>query len=197
MPGGTLSIAMRTGTRCARRTTGIDRIGIGQSLRAGSGIRHADAARHRGDMAEDGLRITHQLRLDAIADADPRQFGFFEVPVDPIAVGVDNRDIDTALMGVVADPHLQVRYIAVDRAANPGSAQIDLRLCFLLLGGFEGGFGLHRGARKDLLLLWGGREIRKALPPLGLYFFDLQISSPLLDLRFGDAQRDLDRKNVV
>ena len=56
-------------------------------------------------MAEDGLRITHQLRLDAITDADPCHLGLFEICIDPIAVSVDDREVGPSLMRIVADPH--------------------------------------------------------------------------------------------
>ena len=84
---------MRTGTRSREADPGEDRVDVGQSLRAACGVRHADAARYAGHVSEDGLGVSHQLRFDAIADADPRQLGLLEVPVDPIAVGVDDRDI--------------------------------------------------------------------------------------------------------
>ena len=45
----------------------IDRVDVGQPLRAGRCIRHADAARHGGHVPEDGLSVSHQLCLDAIA----------------------------------------------------------------------------------------------------------------------------------
>ena len=45
----------------------IDRVDVGQPLRAESSIRHADAARHGGHMPEDGLSASHQPCLDAIA----------------------------------------------------------------------------------------------------------------------------------
>ena len=133
-------------------------------------------------MSEDGLGVSHQLRFDAIADADPRQLGLLEVPVDPIAVGVDDRDIGAALMGKIADPHQEVRDVAIDWAANLGSAQIDLCLRHLLLRCFERGFRLHRGAGEGLLFLRGGREIREPLSPLGLRLLDLQISRLLPQL---------------
>ena len=95
---------------------------LGSPCAPACGVRHADAARHAGHMAEDGLGVSHQLRFDAIADADPRQLGLLEVPVDPIAVGVDDRDIGAPLMGKIADPHQEVGDIAVDRAANLGAA---------------------------------------------------------------------------
>ena len=95
-------------------------------------------------------------------------------------------------MGKVADPHQEVRDIAVDRAANSGSTQIDLRLRHLLLRCFEGGFRLHRGTGKGLLFLRSGREIREPLSPLGLHLLDLaRIGGPLLRLRRVDAQRNL------
>jgi hypothetical protein len=75
----------------------VDRVDIGQSLRADGGIRHANATGHRGHMPKDGLSVSHQLRLDAIPDANPRHLGLFEVPVDPIAVSVDHRDVSHAL----------------------------------------------------------------------------------------------------
>jgi hypothetical protein len=92
-------------------------------------------------------------------DADSRQLGLLEVPVNPIAVGVDDRDIGGSLVGEIADPHQEVRDIAIDRAANLGSTQIGLCLRHLLLRCFERGFRLDRGAGIGLLFLRGGREI--------------------------------------
>src|SRR5262245_59012037 len=134
-------------------------------------------------MTEDGLRVTHQLRLDAIADADPRQLGLLKIAVDPVAVGIDDRDVSAALMRKVAGPHQKVGDIAIDRAANLGSAQVDLRLRYLLLRSVESSLCVDRGAGKDLLFLRGSRQARQPLPPLGLNLLDLQIGGPLLCLR--------------
>ena len=94
-------------------------------------------------------------------------------------------------MGKIADPHQEVRDIAIDGAANLGSTQIDLRLRHLLLRRFERGFRLDRGAGEGLLFLRGGREIREPLSPLGLHLLDLQIGGLLPQLRPVFLQRHL------
>jgi|HubBroStandDraft_2_1064218.scaffolds.fasta_scaffold1981545_1 hypothetical protein len=69
-------------------------------------------------MSYDRLRIAHQLRLSAIPDTDSRHFCFFEIPVDLEAVGIDDGDIAGSRMRKIADPHKQVRDIAIHRAAH-------------------------------------------------------------------------------
>src|ERR1700681_1271619 len=88
-------------------------------------------------MSDDRLRIAHQLRLRAILNTDSRHFCFFEIPVDPEAVGIDDGDIAGSDMRKIADPHKQVRDIAVLRAAHLSSLKVNLRLSELLLSGIE------------------------------------------------------------
>ena len=150
-------------------------------------------------MARDGLGVTHQFRLDAIADADPRHLRLLEVAVDPVAVAVGDRDVGGALMREVADAHQQVRDIAVHRAANLRAFQVYFRLGELLLGRLEGRFGLDRRPGEDLLFLRAGRDARQVLPALGLDLLDLQIGGLLRHDRLVrlDGNREIERVDHV
>ena len=66
------------------------------------------------------------------------------------------------LVGIAFDTHpqQQVGDVTVHRAANLGSAQVDFSLSDLLLHGFERGLCLDCIPLIDLLLVWGGRQIR-------------------------------------
>src|ERR1700746_79085 len=104
-------------------------------------------------MSDDGLRIAHQLRLRAIPDTNSRHFCFFKIPVDPEAVGIDDGDIAGSGMRKIADPHKQVRDIAVHGAAHLGPLEVNVSLSELLLSGIERGLRLNGIAGIDLLLL--------------------------------------------
>src|ERR1700758_1155580 len=118
-------------------------------------------------MSDDRLRIAHQLRLGAIPNTDSRHFCFFEVPVDPKAVGVDDGDIGGSDMRKIADAHEQVSNKAVYGTAHLGPLQVNLGLSELLLSGVERGLRLNGIAGKDLLLRGRG-QVRQMLTPLGL-----------------------------
>ncbi len=90
-PGGTVSIAMRTGMRCASRT----------QVRSGSpwaAPTHwwrrdvADAAAEAFDMAGQRGVVAHQLDARRVADMDPLDLGLFEIAVHPERVGIDDGD---------------------------------------------------------------------------------------------------------
>src|SRR6202161_1671610 len=104
-------------------------------------------------MSDDWLRIAHQLCLRAIPNTDSRHLCFFEIPVDPEAVGVDDGDIAGSSMRKIADPHKQIRDIAVHGAPHLGPSKVNLRLSELLLSGIERGLRLNGIAGIGLLLL--------------------------------------------
>ena len=58
---------------------------------------------------------------------DRVQVGFFEIAVNPIGTGVDQRDQIFADRGVITELRQQVRHIAVDRRADLSALQIDPR----------------------------------------------------------------------
>jgi hypothetical protein len=64
--------------------------------------------------------------------------GFLEIAVDPIAVGIDHRDVVHARVSIVSDPHQKIGDIAVHGTADLRPLEVDVGLRDLLLGGVEG-----------------------------------------------------------
>src|SRR5882672_11482698 len=117
---------------------GVDWIDVGQALGAWRGVRDADATGHRLDPPHNRIAIAHQHRFGAVADADMGHLGFLEITVDPIAAGIDHRDVVRARVNIVAYPHQKIGDIAVHGAAHLRPFEVDVGLCNLLLGGVEG-----------------------------------------------------------
>ncbi len=132
-------------------------------------------------MSEDRLRVAHQLRLGAIADAHPRQFRLFEIAVDPKTVGIDHGNIADTGDRKVSDPQQEVGDVTVDGTDDVGPLQVQFRLGELVCRCLIRGFRLHRVASKDLLFLGSRGKVGQTLTPCGLDLLDLEVCGPLID----------------
>jgi hypothetical protein len=72
-PGGTSSMWMRTGMRCAKRT----------QVKVGLRVRDVDRAGDAVDAPARDLIMTHQLNLGPIAHADGSKIRLIEISVGP------------------------------------------------------------------------------------------------------------------
>ena len=132
---------------------GVNRIDVGQPLGARRSVRYADAPSDRLHVSDDRFGVTHQLRLSAIANTDPRHFRFFEIAIDPKAVGIDHRDVGYSRRRIIPHPQQQVGDIAIDGTEDLGPFKVQFGLSKLLLRRIELGLRLSRVAGIGLLLL--------------------------------------------
>ena len=89
--------------------------------------------------------------------------GFLKIAIDPIAVGIDHRDIGGAYPSIVTHAHQKISDIAVHGTAHLGPLEVDVGLGDLLLGSVESGLRLGSVAGKYLLLFrCSGRDSKGA-----------------------------------
>ena len=133
-------------------------------------------------------------RLDVVSDMDVGELRFLEIRVDPIGIFVDHRDVGRASPRGVADPHQEVRDVAVDGRTNLRPLQIDIGLRKCCFGARKGSLRHLRIAVEHLLLLNRGGQRRKNRPPGVLRFLDCEVSLTIQDVRFRVVQRDFEIK---
>src|SRR5262249_56861849 len=102
---------------------------------------------------------TSWFRFGKISESHPCNLRLLKIAIEPVTVGVDDRNIGYSRVRIVTNPQQEVGDVTVHRAANLGSVQIDFSLSDLLLHGFERSLCLDCIAFICLLLLWGRRQI--------------------------------------
>src|ERR1700730_15555821 len=102
-------------------------------------------------MATNDLAVSHQLDGCWVVLMDLPKTGLLEVAVDPEGVGVDDGDYLLADIGVVAELCQQIGHVAVDRRADDGPAEIELRLGNSGLVQGDDRLGLTQRARRLLV----------------------------------------------
>ena len=99
------------------------------------------------------LAIAHQLDRGRVADLDRVEVGLLEIAVDPEGIGVDQGNQVLSDGRVIAELRQKIGHVAVDRRADLGALQIDLRLVQVGDGLLIVAWAAERVASKGLLLL--------------------------------------------